>query len=65
MFDSIEEFQYEFNNTWCEYDYLFDETKQRWYCNTRAILNADDMEELSSAIKKEMNESMDYGMKFN
>ena len=65
VFDTIEQFQREFNNSWYEYAYLFDEEKQKWYCNTTAILNADDMEELSSAIKKEMNESMDYGMKFN
>lgn len=65
VFDNIEQFQNEFNNSWCEYAYLFDETKQKWYCNTTSILNVEDMEELSSAIEKAMKESMDYGMKFN
>lgn len=65
VFDSIEEFQYEFNNSWCEYAYLFDETKQKWYCNTTAVFDAKSLEELSLAVKNEMNESMDYGMKFN
>lgn len=65
VFDSIQEFQNEFNNSWCEYAYLFDESKQKWYCNTTAVFNLDDMEELSSAIEKVIKESMDYGMKFN
>lgn len=65
VFDSIQEFQYEFNNSWCEYAYLFDESKQKWYCNTTAVFDEQSLEELSLAIKNEMNESMNYGMKFN
>ena len=63
--ENLNQFQKEFNDSWCEYAYLFDEVKQKWFCNSTVILTADDMEELSIAIKKEMNESMDYGMKFN
>ena len=64
-FDNIEKFQYEFNNSWCEYAYLYDESKQEWFCNTTAVFDAQSLEELSLAVKNETNESMDYGMKFN
>lgn len=65
VFNDIEEFQMEFNDSWCEYAYLFDEKKQKWYCNSTAVFDAQALEELSSVIEKEMKESLNYGMNFN
>lgn len=65
VIENLNQFQKEFNDSWCEYAYLYDEKNQEWLCNTTAVFDASDLKELSLALKKELNESMDYGMKLN
>lgn len=61
----LNEFSKKFNESWCEYAYLFDEKNQTWLCNTTTIFEASDLKELSDFIEDKQKRMMDYGLKLN